>query len=123
MDQSSKDPRKAPELPQRPDWKVDCLIIAAHGSLSAALEVIHQNRTRWANKIDDNFRQMERQTEDLDVSEDDFVGFIWLFSDRPPRPTMPTAEGYNEIQKRHVEEFPYFPLMALHEDWMDFADK
>ena len=66
---------------------------------------------------------MERQTEDLDVSEDDFVGFIWLFSDHPSRPAMPTAEEHNEIQKRHIEEFPYFPLMRLHKDWMDFADK
>lgn len=36
---------------------------------------------------------------------------------------MPAAEEYNEIQKGHIEEFPYFPLMRLHEDWMDFADK
>lgn len=120
---SPKDPRKAPEIPRRPDWKADYAVMAAQGSPSAALEAIHRTWTRWANKIDDNFRHMERQTEELDVAEDDYIGLIWLFSDHPPRPTVPTAEDYNKVQKQHVNDFPYFPLVMLHENWNDFADK
>ena len=96
---SPKDPRKAPEIPRRPDWKADYTVMAAQGSPSAALEAIHRTWTRWADKINDKFRHMERQTEELDVAEDDYVGFIWLFSDHSPRPTVPTAENYNKVQK------------------------
>ena len=46
-----------------------------------------------------------------------------MFRDHPPRPTLPAPEGYNKIQMRHIQEYPYFPLMKLYEDWCDFADK
>ncbi|KAL2045062.1 hypothetical protein N7G274_002837 [Stereocaulon virgatum] len=120
---SPKGPQKAPEVPRRPDWKANCIVVAAQGSLRATLEAIHQTSTRWANNFDNNFRPMKRQIEELDVAEDDYIGLIWLFSDHPPRPTVPTAEDYNKVQKQLVKHFPYFHLVMFHESWNDSADK
>ena len=85
-------------------------------------EVVH-SWNLWANKVDNIFRQMSEQADELGATEDDLINFIQMFSNHPPRPTLHGIEYYQKEERPLTKEFVENVLAKFHVRWTGFADK
>ena len=123
MNQTCKGPYKAPTLPERPEWSADEILKAPPKSRKAVLEEFLLSWNQWANKVDNIFRQMSEQADELGASEDDLIKFIQMFSTHPPRPTLHGIEYYQKEERPLTKEFVENILAKFHVRWENFADK
>ncbi len=123
MNQTCKGPYKAPRLPERPEWSADKILKAAPKSRKAVLEEFVHNWSQWANKVDNIFRQMSEQADELGATEDDLIKFIQMFSNHPPRPTLHGIDYYQKEERPLTKEFIDNILAKFHVRWNHFADK
>ena len=123
MNQTCKGPYKAPTLPERPGWSADELLKAAPKSRKVVLKDFVHAWSQWANKVDNIFRQMSEQADELGATEDDLIKFIQMFSNHPPRPTLHGLEYYQKEERPLTKEFVDNILAKFHVRWNDFADK
>ena len=123
MNRTCKGPYKAPTLPERPEWSADEILKAPSKSRKAVLEEFLHSWNQWANKVDNIFRQMSEQADELGATEDDLIKFIQMFSNHPPRPTLHGIEYYQKEERPLTKEFVENILARFHVRWNDFADK
>lgn len=123
MNQTCKGPYKAPTLPGRPGWSADEILKAPAKSRKAVLEEFLRSWNQWANKVDNIFRQMSEQADELGATEDDLIKFIQMFSNHPPRPTLHGIEYYQKEERPLTKEFVENILGKFHVRWNGFADK
>ena len=123
MNQTCKGPYKAPTLPERPEWSADEILKAPPKSRKAVLEEFLHSWNQWANKVDNIFRQMSEQADELGASEDDLIKFIQMFSNHPPRPTLHGIEYYQKEERPLTKEFVENVLAKFHVRWNGFAAK
>jgi len=108
-----------PELPLRPFWTTNGVLSTESVSPLKAVEAVMEVWNWWADRVEDVFRQMNRQSDCFDLSVEDYIGWISRFSNHPPRPTMSPAE---EVRDRFMG-VPCVFLMRAHSRWEDFADE
>ena len=124
MNQMRKGPYKAPTLPERPKWSTDEVLKTRLTSRKAVLEEFMHSWNQWANTVDNIFRQMSEQADELGATEEDLIKFIQMFSNHPPRPTLHGIEYYQKEERPLTKEFVENILEArFHVRWNDFANK
>lgn len=123
MQQTRNGPYKAPSLPQRPQWSADEALKAPHNSRKAALEGLVHTWNQWANEVDNIFRQMSEQADELGATEEDLIKFIQMFSNHPARPTLHGMKYFQKEGTPLTKEFVHNILAKFHVRWNDFADK
>ena len=125
MNKTCKGPYKAPTLPERPKkWGADEILKAPLNSRKAVLEEFVHSWNQWANEVDNIFRQMSEQADELGATEEDLIKFIQMFSNHPPRPTLHGIEYYQKEERPLTKEFVENVLQArFHVRWNDFANK
>lgn len=123
MPQTGKGPYKAPILPKRPGWSADELLKAPCNSRKAVLEGFVRTWHQWANEVDNNFRLMSEQADELGATEEDLIKFIQIFSNHPPRPILHGMKYFQIEPQPLTKEFVHNILAKFHVRWNDFADK
>ena len=123
MQQTRKGPYKAPSLPQRPQWSADEALKDPHNSRKAALEGFVQTWNQWASEVDNIFRQMSEQADELGATEEALIKFIQMFSNHPARPTLHGIQCFQKEGIPLTKEFVHNILAKFHVRWNDFADK
>jgi hypothetical protein len=112
-------PPTIPALPQRPLWTSAGVLSTESISALSTIEVVINVWNQWAARMEDVFRQMNAQSDRLDVPVEDYIGWISRFSNHPPRPTLSPAE---ESRDRSMG-VPHIALMRAHSRWEGFADE
>lgn len=108
-----------PVLPQRPTWTDDGVLSTEISSPVIAVDTIMAVWNRWADRVENIFRMMNESSNLLDVSVDDYIGWISRISNHPPRPTMsPTDEARESIMG-----IPRVPFMVAHSRFEAYADE
>ena len=124
MNKTCKGPYKAPTLPERPKWGADELLKTRSTSRRAVIEEFVHSWNQWADKVDNIFRQMSEQADELGATEEDLIKFIQTFSNHPPRPTLYGIEYYQKEDRPLTKEFVENILNArFRVRWNDFANK
>lgn len=108
-----------PVLPLRPLWTSNGVVSARSVSPLNEVEAVMEVWNLWADRVEDVFRRMDRQSDQLDVPVEDYIGWISRFSNHPARPTMSPAE---EARDR-LMGVPRVSLMRAHSRWEAFADE
>ena len=122
MNKTCKGPYKAPTLPERPKWGADELLKTRSTSRKAVIEEFEHSWNQWADKVDNIFRQMSEQADELGATEEDLIKFIQTFSNHPPRPTLHGIEYYQKEDRPLTKEFVENILNArFRVRWNDFA--
>lgn len=115
----SSTPTDIPVLPLRPSWTSNGVVSTDSVSPLNTVEAVMEVWNWWADKVEDVFRQMNGQSDHLDVPVEDYIGWISRFSNHPPRPTVSPAE---EARDRTMG-FSCVALMRAHSRWEAFADE
>ena len=124
MNKTCKGPYKAPTLPERPKWDADELLKTRVTSRKAVLEAFVHSWNQWADRVDNIFREMSEQVDELGATEEDLIKFIQLFSNHPPRPTLHGIEHYQKEERPLTKEFVENILEGrFRVRWNDFANK
>lgn len=123
MQPTCKGPYKAPILPKRPEWSADEILKPPSNSRKAVLEEFLHAWTQWANEVDNIFRQMSEQADELRATEEDLIKFIQMVSNHPARPTLHGIKYFQKGEYPLTKEFVHNILAKFHVRWNDFADK
>ena len=123
MQQTRKGPYKAPILPKRPKFSADELLKAPCNSRKAVLERFVHTWHQWANEVDNNFRLMSEQVDELGATDEDLIKFIQMFSNHPPRPTLHGMKYFQMEPQPLTKEFVHNILAKFLVRWTDFADQ
>lgn len=117
---SSNSALQIPNLTPRIAWDGKGLF---HVSPFAVAKQITNAWNKWTDGAEAVLRKINDLTEDLDVTEDEYINFIKLFSTHPPRPEMPDEADFDDQPVQVLIGFPLIPLIGLHRRWETFADK
>lgn len=123
MQPTRKGPYKAPILPKRPEWSADELLKTPSNSRKAVTEAFVHTWNQWANEVDNIFRQMSEQADELGATEEDLIKFIQMFSNHPARPTLDGMKYFQVEGTPLTKEFVHNIPAKFHVRWNDFADK
>lgn len=119
---SISDPRRVPTLPLRPSGLVGDGI--NHGTYhSKSTKDIADTWNAWADCVEKVFQQMGNQTEELEVSEDQYISFIHMFASHPARPTLRPLEITTGSEDWVIRTMSYNYINNLRCLWTTYADK
>ena len=119
---SISDPRRVPALPLRPSWLAE-KVIDCKATLPDAINEVMDTWNAWADCVENVFRHMSDQTEELEISEDEYISFIHRFASHPARPTLRPLEEMTEHEERFIRTLRHRYLAHLHTLWIAYADK
>lgn len=118
---SISDPRRVPSLPLRPAWLTEEAMNRS-AIVSDAIKDVMDTWNAWADCVEKVFQHMGNQTEDLEVSEDEYISFIHKFASHPARPTQRPLEDITEHEEWFIRTMPLRYLTHLHDLWNAYAD-
>ena len=92
-------------------------------NVSEATKDVMDTWNAWANCVEKVFQQMGDQTAYLEISEDEYIGFVRMLASHPARPTRQPLEDITEHEVYFMKTMPYRYLTHLHGLWVSYADK
>lgn len=116
---ASSIPTNIPVLPPRPFWTTNGMVSKESVSPLNEVEAVVEVWNQWSDNVETVFRQMNSQSDHLDVPVEDYIGWIARFSNHPPRPTLSPAEEARD----GTMGVPHIALMRAHSRWEAFADE
>lgn len=116
------DPRRVPALPLRPARLAEGAV-NREASIHKATQGVMDTWNAWVDCVERAFQHMGDQTEELEVSEDEYISFVQMFASHPARPTQRPFEDMTEHEIWFIQAKPHTYLTYLHDLWNSYADK
>ena len=113
---------KIPVLPRPPKWNTKSILEPNSVSAINAARTMSNGWNGWADRAEVVLRIMHRQSESLDLTDEDYIALIRLVSQHLPRPDISPGETFENGPEHADAEMPRIPLFELHMRWEAFAD-
>ena len=115
-------PHSIPRLGRRPAWDFQSIIRPEITSARDAAMAITSEWNMWADRTEIAFRNLYSQSYRLEVTDQDYMGFIHMISEHPARPELASGETYENSHDDADQDFGRVPLIELHMSWESYAD-
>ena len=113
---SFSDPRRVPALPLRPSRLAEQGMSRGVNFFDSA-KTLADTWNAWTDCVQKVFQQMCDQLEHLEVSDDDYIGFVRLFASHSARPTL------QPLRDDLMSTMPHRYLTHVHDLWTAYADR
>ena len=119
---SFSDPRRVPALPLRPSRLAQEWMSRGVNSFDSA-KTLADTWNAWTDCVEKVFQQMCDQLEQLEVSDDGYIGFVRLFASHPARPTLQPLRDMMDHGDDLMRTMPHRYLAHVHDLWTAYADR
>ncbi len=111
-----------PVLPKRPEWDIRGARNTPDISALEAGTSLDVKWNRWVDRVGVILRIMFKESEKLDLTDDDYMGFIRMFSELPEPPRTEPGETYENKPEHNGWEFTRVPVFEQYLGWGSYGD-
>ena len=110
------------ELPERPPWDTRSITEPESISGRKAAKILSAKWNKWTDQMEHIYRVMHKESESLDLNDEDYIGLIALFSNHPARPEIPAGETFDLGREDEGLDWIRIPLFELLMSWESYGD-